>query len=200
MKWTRVTLPPCFYDHADRRQLEVLIPKLRLAKFAQAHVHLVAAPMVERDLDVIKGDTLRLLVMQDPLTWEQRPKVESGLEYEVIERFAREQGIPVNVIVATHRDSLLQGCTTAGATVPVVQLAFLRVHGTTLAWVRCDEGLSPRAAHGVVAIARCSLRLAGVEGPWPASDAQCAPEDMVAFVDASYHFGKGAARFARATC
>lgn len=64
------------------------------------------APFVERDLDVVSADTLRLLVLQDPLTWEPRPRAESGLEFELVERFAREKGLHLRVVPVPHRDSL----------------------------------------------------------------------------------------------
>ena len=38
-------------------------------------------------------DTLRVLVLHDPLSWEERPNAISGLEYELIERFAKRQRI-----------------------------------------------------------------------------------------------------------
>jgi membrane-bound lytic murein transglycosylase F len=63
-------------------------------------------PLVERDLDLIAADTLRLLVLEDPLTWEPRPRAESGLEFELVERFAREQGLKLRAVPVAHRDSL----------------------------------------------------------------------------------------------
>ena len=63
-------------------------------------------PLVERDLDAIAADTLRLLVLEDPLTWEQRPRAETGLEFELIERFAREKGLLLHTVPVIHRDSL----------------------------------------------------------------------------------------------
>lgn len=61
---------------------------------------------IERDLDAIKGDTLRVLVVRDPLVWEERPGAESGFEFEVLERFAAQAGIPLKVVVVEHRDSM----------------------------------------------------------------------------------------------
>ncbi|MBL7981006.1 MAG: transglycosylase SLT domain-containing protein [Flavobacteriales bacterium] len=170
--------------------LAVLYWKLRLPKLDQAPVPW-SAPLVERDLDVIKGDTLRLLVMQDPLTWEQRPKVESGLEYELIERFAREQGIPVKVNVAAHRDSLFLWLQQGRADVLVAQLA---PRSKEKAWVRFTKPY--RQVRPMVARLRTDP-LRDVPGA-PAVDA---PLDSVLlspwspFADASYQFEKGAARF-----
>lgn len=48
---------------------------------------------VERDWDGIQQDTLRVLVLRDPLSWEERPKAVTGLEFELIERFAQQQHV-----------------------------------------------------------------------------------------------------------
>lgn len=61
---------------------------------------------VVRDLDLIRADTLRVLVLQDPLVWEERPGAVSGFEFEVLERFARHIGIPIEAVVVDHRDSM----------------------------------------------------------------------------------------------
>ncbi|MCB0758064.1 MAG: hypothetical protein KDC01_06365, partial [Flavobacteriales bacterium] len=39
-------------------------------------------PHVVRDLAQIKRDTLRVLVLPDPLSWEERPGAMTGLEWE----------------------------------------------------------------------------------------------------------------------
>jgi membrane-bound lytic murein transglycosylase F len=62
---------------------------------------------VERDLDVIATDTLRVLVLRDPLSWEERPKAISGLEFELLERFAKHQGLPILALPVDHPDSML---------------------------------------------------------------------------------------------
>ncbi len=64
-------------------------------------------PLVERDLDLVLGDTLRVLVLMDPLSYEERPNAVSGLEYELMERFAKELGVPVKAIPVDHPDSML---------------------------------------------------------------------------------------------
>ena len=66
-----------------------------------------AKPLVERDLDVIATDTLRVLVLRDPLSWEERPQATTGLEYELLERFARSLKLPLLAIPVTHPDSML---------------------------------------------------------------------------------------------
>jgi membrane-bound lytic murein transglycosylase F len=63
-------------------------------------------PRVERDLDAIRMDTLRVLVLSDPLTWEQRPQAQSGLEWELLERIARRLDVPVKAVPLAHADSL----------------------------------------------------------------------------------------------
>lgn len=64
-------------------------------------------PHVDRDLDRIKADTLRVLVLPDPLTWEKRPKATTGLEWELLERFARQHQLPIKAIAVANRDSML---------------------------------------------------------------------------------------------
>ena len=64
-------------------------------------------PLVDRDLDDIRRDTLRLLVVEHPLTYERLRGDETGLEFELIERFARSLHIPLKAVLAQHPDSLL---------------------------------------------------------------------------------------------
>ena len=64
-------------------------------------------PWVERDRPAIVADTLRVLILRDPLTWEQRPKAETGLEFELLERFARLEGMRMIAIAIDHPDSML---------------------------------------------------------------------------------------------
>lgn len=63
-------------------------------------------PQVERDLEAIEQDTLRVLVMRDPLSWEERPGAVTGFEFEVLERFAKHAAVPLKVLVMEHRDSM----------------------------------------------------------------------------------------------
>lgn len=64
-------------------------------------------PAVERDLAQIRHDTLRVLVMADPLTWEKRPAAVTGLEWELLERFAQRRKLPILAIPVGDRDSML---------------------------------------------------------------------------------------------
>lgn len=66
-----------------------------------------ADALVERDLDAIEADTLRVLVLRDPLSWEQRPQATTGLEFEMLERFARSIKVPLLAIPVTHPDTML---------------------------------------------------------------------------------------------
>lgn len=75
----------------------------------RAHPTLMAwsKPQVARDLRQIKKDTLRVLVLSDPLTWEQRPGAMTGLEWELLERFAKRQHLRIKAVPVTDRDSML---------------------------------------------------------------------------------------------
>jgi membrane-bound lytic murein transglycosylase F len=64
-------------------------------------------PHVERDLDTIAKDTLRVLVLSDPLSWEERPQGVSGLEHDLLVRFAKRIGVPLLVVPMDHPDSML---------------------------------------------------------------------------------------------
>lgn len=66
-----------------------------------------SGPTVERDLDSIRADTLRVLVLEDPLVWEQGPKEGTGLAFEWAERFAKKAGLRMQVVVGDSGDSLL---------------------------------------------------------------------------------------------
>ena len=66
-----------------------------------------ATPTVERDLMAIRHDTLRILVLRDPLSWEPRPGAEVGLEWELLRRFARATSVPIKALQVHHPDSML---------------------------------------------------------------------------------------------
>lgn len=66
-----------------------------------------SVPRVRRDLDDIRKDTLRVLVIEHPLTYERLRGGETGLEFELLERFARSVGVPLKAMHASHPDSLL---------------------------------------------------------------------------------------------
>lgn len=63
-------------------------------------------PTVQRDLDSIT-DSLRVLVLRDPLVWEERQRATTGLEYELLQRFARKEKLKLVILPFDHPDSLL---------------------------------------------------------------------------------------------
>ena len=62
---------------------------------------------VDRDLDLIRTDTLRVLVLRDPLSWEERPKSTTGFEWELLKRYARQEGLQIKAIPMDHLDSMI---------------------------------------------------------------------------------------------
>lgn len=64
-------------------------------------------PLLERDLAAVLGDTLRVLVLEDPLSYETRPQAVSGLEYDLLLRFAQHAVVPLLAIPMSHPDSML---------------------------------------------------------------------------------------------
>lgn len=64
-------------------------------------------PLVRRDLDAIRDDTLRVLVLRDPLSWEEHPGAIAGLEWELLERFARHEKLRIDAVPVDHPDSML---------------------------------------------------------------------------------------------
>lgn len=83
----------------------------------------LAHPLVERDLAQIKHDTLRVLVLPDPLSWEQRPGAMTGLEWELLERYAQKRRIPIKAIPVSDRDSMLAMLQTGRGDVIAAQLS-----------------------------------------------------------------------------
>jgi len=61
----------------------------------------------ERDLDIMANDTLRVIVLHDPLVWEEIPKGERGLAWQWITRFAEAQGLNVSAVPMEHPDAML---------------------------------------------------------------------------------------------
>ncbi len=84
-------------------------------------------PQVERDLDAIKLDTLRVLVLRDPLSWERRPNAVSGLEYELLERFATHENLTLLAVPIDHPDSMWMALQTGRGDVIAAQYAPRRV-------------------------------------------------------------------------
>jgi membrane-bound lytic murein transglycosylase F len=66
-------------------------------------------PQAERDLDDMAKDSLRLLVLRDPLVWEPGPQGELGLAIAWAKRFARHRHLSVKVVPVSGMDSLLAG-------------------------------------------------------------------------------------------
>ncbi|MFT3885201.1 MAG: transglycosylase SLT domain-containing protein [Flavobacteriales bacterium] len=64
-------------------------------------------PHVKRDLKQIRHDTLRVLVLRDPLSWEERPNAVTGVEWELLERFARQEHLCVKAVPVDRPDSML---------------------------------------------------------------------------------------------
>lgn len=64
-------------------------------------------PTIARDLHDIKADSLRVLVLRDPLVWEERQRATTGLEYELLQRFARKAKLKLAIVPFDHPDSLL---------------------------------------------------------------------------------------------
>jgi membrane-bound lytic murein transglycosylase F len=62
---------------------------------------------VDRDLDEIRQDTLRVLVVQHHLVYTRSKGAESGLEFELLERVAGDIGVPIKAVVVDRPDSLL---------------------------------------------------------------------------------------------
>jgi membrane-bound lytic murein transglycosylase F len=66
-----------------------------------------AAPLVERDLRVIERDTLRVLVLRDPLSYEPGNGAPGGLEHDLLARYASWAGLPMVPVPVDHPDTML---------------------------------------------------------------------------------------------
>jgi membrane-bound lytic murein transglycosylase F len=66
-----------------------------------------AKPLIARDLADIRHDTLRVLVLRDPLSWEKRPQAETGLEWDLLRRFAKREKLRIVAVPVDHPDSML---------------------------------------------------------------------------------------------
>ena len=97
---------------------------------------LFADGMVSRDLDAIRADTLRVLVMDHHMVYQRVGMVETGLEYEVLERFARKEKIPIKAVPVPHPDSVLTWLQRGRGDIAAVQLngrsVLARSMGTSL--------------------------------------------------------------------
>lgn len=75
--------------------------------FREAGAPSWADPLVERDLRAIERDTLRVLVLRDPLTYELRNGIAGGLEHDLLARYAAWAGVPLVPVPVDHPDSML---------------------------------------------------------------------------------------------
>ncbi len=71
------------------------------------HWHPWDGPTITRDLEAIDDDTLRVLALRDPLVYEERQRATTGLEFELLQRFARKLKMKLKIIPFDHPDSLL---------------------------------------------------------------------------------------------
>ena len=100
----------------------ILLMWLGRVPTAQAEADPWARPRVDRDLRDIRKDTLRVAVVADPMVYEERPGAVSGLEFELLERFAAHLDIPVQAVVLQHADSLVPVLQRGAADIGAAQL------------------------------------------------------------------------------
>jgi len=67
-----------------------------------------SGPPFHHDLDKFKDDTLRVLMLRDPLVWEEHQRGTAGLEFELLQRFAKRRKMTLAVVPFDHPDSLLK--------------------------------------------------------------------------------------------
>ncbi len=79
--------------------------------------------LVDRDLDAIMKDTLRVLVIEHHLTYARVQGGETGLEYELLKRMARRLKVPIKAVVVERSDSLLPMLRRGAGDVIAAQLA-----------------------------------------------------------------------------
>jgi membrane-bound lytic murein transglycosylase F len=151
-------------------------------------------PLVDRDLEMIRRDTLRVLVVEDPLTWEERPKAVTGLEYELLKRFALREDLPLRLLPVAHPDSALLALQRGEGDVIAAQLAARRDHARWVSFTKPYRHVSPMLA---------TLRPDPVMAPAAGAPAIDVALDTVPvsvwspFADPRYAFwstGKGAAK------
>lgn len=93
-------------------------------------------PLVERDLDLIKADTLRVLVMHDALSWKPGPGGRGGLDMGLMAHFASHAGLAMKVLPMDDRDSMYLALQRGDGDVIAAQF------GETpeeRGWFRCSE-------------------------------------------------------------
>ncbi|MEO8733765.1 MAG: transglycosylase SLT domain-containing protein [Flavobacteriales bacterium] len=113
-------------------------------------------PSVSRDLSDVQKDTLRILVLRDPLTWEVRPGAMTGLEWELLERFAKRLHLPVLAVPVSDPDSMLAMLQNGRGDIIAAQLS---PSGWAAPYVACTQ------SYRRVASARAVTRMVGVDPP-----------------------------------
>lgn len=165
--------------------LAIVAWRWRLVVMAPERAVPWAEPRVERDLAEVLNDTLRVLVLRDPLTWEIRPKAVSGLEWELMERFARLLKVPVLAVPVEHPDSLWMALQTGRGDVMAAQLTPRKDHKR---WVHFSD------PYRKVAPVMASLRTdPQVQRPNGGSTLRAAQDSLAAsawspFKGPGYHF------------
>lgn len=113
-------------------------------------------PTISRDLSQIKKDTLRVLVLRDPLTWEVRPGAMTGLEWELLERFAKRQKLPIKAIPVGDPDSMLTMLQNGQGDIMAAQIS---PSGWAAPYISCTQ------PYRRVAAAKAVTRMVGIEHP-----------------------------------
>lgn len=68
----------------------------------------LAEPHVERDIGEIRKDTLRVLMLPDPFSYEMQRNGPTGVELEILQHFARHAGLIMKAVPVFHPDSALR--------------------------------------------------------------------------------------------
>jgi membrane-bound lytic murein transglycosylase F len=125
-------------------------------------------PLVARDLEQIKKDTLRVLVLRDPLSWESRPGANTGLEWELLERFAKRQHLHIKAIPVAGQDSML--------------MLLQQGHGDVIAAQLSPFGWAASATRHTRAyrsVAHCTAHARDLSGPGPIKDMKQAADTLL---------------------
>lgn len=98
--------------------------------------HAWARPLVMRDLPSIKQDTVRVLVLRDPLSWESRPGAQTGLEWDLLRRFAKQEHLPIKAVPVDDPDTMLLMLQQGRGDVMAAQLT---PNGWASRYVKCSK-------------------------------------------------------------
>jgi membrane-bound lytic murein transglycosylase F len=126
--------------------IALVIVRSRAAATAAGSAVPWSEPRVERDLEAIRMDTLRVLVLSDPLTWEQRPQAQSGLEWELLERIARRLTLPIRAVPLDHPDSLWMALQEGRGDIIAAQLTPRPDHARWVHFTRAYRSVRPVVA------------------------------------------------------